>query len=209
MGALKNLREKQTESRSRIQETIDSLFPKTVSSSPLPTPISQSPFKETVEQDSQNEFSAPPVKICRACGSSVVWASIYKPKSFSCIDCNSPPEFFFVNEILWLVIDENGNPEWEYHPRSPKKISLNFKTENGKNENSKSENDSQKYLPAVHTFKSQTSGEIIHTVLADFRNPKNLSHWNDLTRLTYVHGFDQAWRMLQDRTETKLGKVTG
>lgn len=185
MGALKEFRKKQSESHQQFQEIIDSLFPKA-------PPAEKKPPPPIVKQP----ITLPAAQPCQKCGNTEIWSTIYKPDFFQCYECDSPPEFFFVSEILWLIINDLGEPEWEYHPRTPKRISLAVPGEGSRVSVSGYE------LP-VRQFKA-ADGEIIHTILADFKNPKNVASWSDFLRLVEKLGFDEAWDLLSYRTEILL-----
>jgi hypothetical protein len=192
----------------------------------LPSPenrVSENAIPET-SQDSRvrrvRRFRAPPARQCLVSDCpcpAAIWISIYdrdEPSpTFRCWGCDPPPSASMVASRWLLVLepvpDEPGHPgrwEWENFPRYRPADDTNSNSlavfggdgggTGGGTGTADSSNNSSDWADRDPTTITAADGSRI-TIFEP-------TGWNDLLRLTVKHGADEAWRMLQERTDLKL-----
>ena len=141
-----------------------------------------------------------------------IWITIYDRDSptpeFRCYGCDPPPSWSFVG-ARWLLTIPDGRWTWELFPRFDPRHDAQEAA--GSHENALAvfwgmgeaggrESDAQEpWQDREPTMITAADGSRI-TILEP-------TGWNDLLRLTVKHGTEEAWRLLQFRTDLKLPRA--
>ncbi len=176
--------------------------------------VSENAISSTSESgplaDDRQFADLPPARRCLAAtcpGPAAIWISIYDrdepAPTFRCWGCDPPPSAAMVHRRWLLVMDPDEGWTWENFPRydprqGPQHDHPNHTTLAGSGD--------------VGDAGAAGSGDAWHdreptTITAADGSRVTIFEpigWNDLLRLTVRHGADEAWRMLQERTDLKL-----